>query len=152
MCGICGIIDLDDNRVQHNQLRSMLPPLERRGPDDEGWLVQPGVALGHRRLSIIDLTEKGRQPMVDEELGLTVVCNGEIYNFRELKRELTAMGYRFFSSSDTEVLLKAYHAWGDTFVTRLKGMFAFCLYDARRKRCILGRDRLGIKPLYCLAD
>lgn len=148
MCGICGIIDLDDNRIQQNQLRSMLPPLERRGPDDEGWLVQPGVALGHRRLSIIDLTEKGRQPMVDEELGLTVVCNGEIYNFRELKRELTTMGYRFFSSSDTEVLLKAYHAWGDTFVTRLKGMFAFCLYDAKRRRCILGRDRLGIKPLY----
>ncbi|MEW9034024.1 MAG: asparagine synthase (glutamine-hydrolyzing), partial [Planifilum fimeticola] len=148
MCGICGIIDLDENPVEKNQLRSMLPSLERRGPDDEGWLVRPGVALGHRRLSIIDLTEKGRQPMVDEELGLSVVCNGEIYNYRELKRELTALGYRFFSSSDTEVLLKAYHAWGESFVTRLMGMFAFCLYDWKRKRCILGRDRLGIKPLY----
>lgn len=148
MSGICGIIDLDESQAEKNRLRSMLPPLKRRGPDSEGWLIQPGVAMGHRRLSIIDLTEKGHQPMVDEELGLSVVYNGEIFNYLELKRDLTAMGYRFFSDSDTEVLLKAYHAWGDTFVTRLLGMFAFCLYDRNRKRCLLGRDRLGIKPLY----
>ncbi|MGI6126051.1 MAG: N-acetylglutaminylglutamine amidotransferase [Planifilum sp.] len=147
MCGICGIIDLDENQTEENRLRSMLSPLERREPDEKGWLIQPGAAP-QRSPHIIDLTDKGRQPMTDEELGLSVVYSGKIYNYRELKRNLTTLGYRFFSDSDTEVLLKAYHAWGDAFVTRLSGMFAFCLYDRNRRRCLLGRDRLGVKPLY----
>lgn len=111
-------------------------------------MVEPGVAFGHRRLSIIDLSENGHQPMTDNELGLSITYNGEIYNYRELKRELEGRGYRFFSDSDTEVIIKAYHAWGDGFVNRLNGMFAFCLYDRKRQLFVLGRDRLGIKPLY----
>lgn len=148
MYGICGIADPNESQTEESLLRSMLPLLNRREPEDEGCLIQPGVAMGHHRQSIIGLAEKGPQPMVDDELGLSAVYNGKIHNYRELKRDLMAMGYRFFSDSDTEVLLKAYHAWGNTFVTRLFGMFAFCLYDGNRKQYLLGRDRLGGKPLY----
>ena len=126
----------------------MLPALSRRGPDDEGVHVEPGVGLGHSRLSILDLSPAGHQPMQDPELDLAVVFNGEIYNFRMLRDELAAQGYTFRSTGDTEVLLKAYHAWGDAFVQRLNGMFAFCLYDRKRRRAVFARDRLGIKPLY----
>jgi asparagine synthase (glutamine-hydrolysing) len=106
------------------------------------------VALGHRRLAIIDLSSRGDQPMVDPDLGLTVVFNGCIYNHRELRVRLEADGYRFFSTSDTEVLLKAYHRWGEAFVERLVGMFAFCITERESGRSVLGRDRLGVKPLY----
>ena len=126
----------------------MLPRLARRGPDHEGRMVLRHTALGHRRLSIIDLSETGHQPMADEDLGLAIVHNGEIYNYRERRRDLQARGYRFRSHSDTEVILKAYDAWGEDALPRLHGMFAFCLQDARRDRTLLARDRLGIKPLY----
>ena len=119
-----------------------------RGPDAAGVWSQGRVALGHRRLKIIDLTEAGAQPMVDAELGLTVAWNGCIYNYEELRDELHGHGYRFFSHSDTEVLLKAYHHWGDRFVDHLKGMFAFAIVERDSGRVLLGRDRLGIKPLY----
>ena len=119
-----------------------------RGPDGWGLWAQGPVALGHRRLKIIDLTERGAQPMVDPELGLAVVFNGCVYNHHELRRELEAAGYRFFSTSDTEVLLKAYHRWGDACVEHLSGMFAFCMVERDSGRVLLARDRLGIKPLY----
>ncbi len=119
-----------------------------RGPDAAGVWSQGRVALGHRRLKIIDLTEAGAQPMVDAELGLTVAWNGCIYNYEQLRDELSGHGYRFFSHSDTEVLLKGYHHWGDRFVDHLKGMFAFAIVERDSGRVLLGRDRLGIKPLY----
>ncbi len=119
-----------------------------RGPDSAGVWSQGRVALGHRRLKIIDLSEAGAQPMVDAELGLSIAWNGCIYNYEQLRDELTGQGYRFFSHSDTEVLIKAYHRWGDRFVDRLKGMFAFAIVERDSGRVLLGRDRLGIKPLY----
>jgi asparagine synthase (glutamine-hydrolysing) len=123
-----------------------------RGPDSAGVWSQGRVALGHRRLKIIDLTEHGAQPMVDSDLGLAIVWNGCIYNYKELARDLTGHGYRFFSHSDTEVLLKAYHHWGDDFVSHLMGMFAFAIVERDSGRVLLGRDRLGIKPLYLTKD
>jgi asparagine synthase (glutamine-hydrolysing) len=122
--------------------------MEPRGPDGEGFWCQGRAAFGHRRLKIIDLTERAQQPMVDPHLGLAIVYNGAIYNHRELRAELEREGYRFFSDGDTEVLLKAYHAWGDTFVSRLNGMFAFAIWERDTGRVLLARDRLGIKPLY----
>ncbi|MFM2042644.1 MAG: hypothetical protein RLY86_1220 [Pseudomonadota bacterium] len=122
--------------------------LRHRGPDGHGIVVHGRSALGHRRLAIIDLTTASAQPMVDADLGLTIVFNGCIYNHRELRAELEAAGYRFFSHGDTEVMVKAYHAWGPRFVERLHGMFAFCIVERESGRAVLGRDRLGIKPLY----
>ena len=119
-----------------------------RGPDAAGVWSQGRVALGHRRLKIIDLTEAGAQPMVDSELGLSIAWNGCIYNYEPLRDELMSHGYRFFSHSDTEVLLKGYHHWGDKFVDHLKGMYAFAIVERDSGRVLLGRDRLGIKPLY----
>jgi asparagine synthase (glutamine-hydrolysing) len=126
----------------------MAAAMAPRGPDAAGVWSQGRVALGHRRLKIIDLSEAGAQPMVDPELGLAVCWNGCIYNYKQLRRELSELGYRFFSHSDTEVLLKAYHHWGDRFVDRLYGMFAFAIVERDSGRVLLGRDRLGIKPLY----
>ena len=122
--------------------------MTNRRPDGNGVWASGPLALSFRRLKIIDLSEQGSQPMVDSELGLTITFNGCIYNYPELREMLEKKGYRFFSSSDTEVLLKAYHHWGENFVDRLKGMFAFCIAEHATKLVILGRDRLGIKPLY----
>lgn len=130
----------------------MAAVLSPRGPDAGGAWSQGRVALGHRRLKIIDLTEAGAQPMVDSELGLSLAWNGCIYNYKELRQELSGYGYRFFSHSDTEVLIKAYHRWGDDFVSHLFGMFAFALVERDSGRVLLGRDRLGIKPLYLTED
>jgi asparagine synthase (glutamine-hydrolysing) len=130
----------------------MAEAMARRGPDAAGVWSQGRVALGHRRLKIIDLSEAGAQPMVDSQLGLAVCWNGCIYNYQDLRGELRSHGYRFFSHSDTEVLLKAYHHWGDRFVDRLKGMFAFAIVERDSGRVLLGRDRLGIKPLYLTED
>lgn len=126
----------------------MMGVLRPRGPDAEGTHGTAGVLLGHRRLKIIDLSDASSQPMVDEELRLSVVFNGAIYNYRELRAELEAAGYTFFSQGDTEVLLKGYHCWGPDFVQRLNGMFAFALVERESGRVVLGRDRIGIKPLY----
>jgi asparagine synthase (glutamine-hydrolysing) len=126
----------------------MTPLLARRGPDGEGFRQDGDIALTHRRLKIIDLSEAGSQPMVDDELGLAVVFNGCIYNYRQLRKELEAAGYRFFSHSDTEVILKAYHRWGTKCVERFLGMFAFALVEQDSRTLVLARDRLGIKPLY----
>jgi asparagine synthase (glutamine-hydrolysing) len=119
-----------------------------RGPDGSGVWSQGPIALGHRRLSIIDLSERAAQPLVDPESGVTIVFNGCIYNYPQLREELGRAGHRFFSTSDTEVIAKAYREWGDDFVNHLNGMFAFCITERDSGRVVLGRDRLGIKPLY----
>lgn len=122
--------------------------LAPRGPDGSGLAIHGNVALGHRRLRIIDLSEKARQPMVDAELGLAIAFNGCIYNYPELREELEGKGYRFFSKGDTEVILKAWHAWGKECVKRFHGMFAFVLHERDSGRVVMARDRFGIKPLY----
>src|SRR5947209_6081456 len=147
MCGFAG--ELARARAADVEaVERMAQTMASRGPDGAGRWWMDGIALSHRRLKIIDLSESGDQPMTDAELGLTVVFNGCIYNHRELRRELEQLGYRFFSTSDTEVILKAYAQWGRDCVTRLFGMFAFALYEHESRRLLLARDRLGIKPLY----
>ena len=148
MCGICGEIRLDDHSPDAAAVGAMAEVMAPRGPDASGLFMAGRAALGHRRLRIIDLSPAAQQPMIDPELGLGIVFNGCIYNYPELRRELAGKGYRFFSHGDTEVLLKAYHAWGDRFVERLYGMFAFAIWERDSGRVLLGRDRLGIKPLY----
>src|SRR4051812_16017834 len=151
MCGITGWVDFErDLRHERETLLAMTDMMACRGPDDEGLWIAPHAALGHRRLAIIDL-EGGRQPMVVEE-GQQVLAaltySGEVYNFRELRTELSAHGHRFRTHSDTEVVLRAYLEWGEAFVTRLNGMYAFAIWDVRREKLLLVRDRMGVKPLY----
>lgn len=148
MCGATGEVRLDGRTPDIGAVSAMAETMSSRGPDAAGVWSQGRVALGHRRLKIIDLTEAGAQPMIDPELGLAVCWNGCIYNYKELRAELSGHGYRFFPHSDTEVLIKAYHHWGDRFVEHLKGMFAFAIAERDTGRVLLGRDRLGIKPLY----
>jgi asparagine synthase (glutamine-hydrolysing) len=126
----------------------MMGVMSRRGPDAAGQILRSRVGLGHRRLKIIDLTEKAAQPMADPELGLEIAFNGCIYNYPQLRQELQGKGYRFFSTGDTEVILKAYHAWGPSCVERFNGMFAFAIHERDTGRVVLARDRFGIKPLY----
>ncbi len=148
MCGICGELRLDSRQPDLGLLNNMLAQIARRGPDHSGSYSDGPLALGHRRLSVIDLSERANQPMVDPELGLAMVFNGAIYNYPELRKELQGKGYQFFSSGDSEVILKAFHAWGEQCVARLHGMFAFAIWDLRKKTLFLARDRMGIKPLY----
>lgn len=152
MCGICGEIRFDSEAVAHDSLSIMNAVMANRGPDDEGFLLQKRIGFGHRRLKIMDLSAHSHQPMTDAELGLSVVFNGALYNYRELRRELQARGYSFVSDGDTEVLIKAYHAWGASAVHRFKGMFAFALWEHATGRVFLARDRFGIKPLYYTLD
>jgi asparagine synthase (glutamine-hydrolysing) len=152
MCGICGELRFDQSVPDMEALKRMTAKLARRGPDHEGFFNGGVAAFGHRRLSIIDLTAHSDQPMVDDDLKLALVFNGTIYNYKELRAELLEMGYDFFSDGDTEVILKAYHAWGEKCVQRFFGMFAFALWDMRDKSLFLARDRLGIKPLYYALD
>jgi asparagine synthase (glutamine-hydrolysing) len=148
MCGIYGIVGLEAGaRPSTAAIRRMAAVTLHRGPDDEGEYENHDIALGMRRLSIIDLAG-GHQPIANEDGTIQVVCNGEIYNYRELRDALRAAGHRFRSGSDSEVLVHLYEEHGDGFVTRLNGMFAFALWDACRHRLVIGRDRLGIKPLY----
>jgi asparagine synthase (glutamine-hydrolysing) len=148
VCGFAGEIRFDGRLAELPALQAMSSALERRGPDSAGSWHQGPVGLVHRRLSIIDLSPAGAQPMVDSELGLTLAFNGCLYNHRELRGELEAHGYRFFSRSDSEVILKAYHHWGARAVERFAGMFAFAIVEHASGRLVLARDRLGIKPLY----
>jgi asparagine synthase (glutamine-hydrolysing) len=152
MCGICGELRFDQSVPDMDALKRMTAKLARRGPDHEGFFNGGALAFGHRRLSIIDLTAHSDQPMVDDDLKLALVFNGTIYNYKELRAELLEMGYDFFSDGDTEVILKAYHAWGEKCVQRFYGMFAFALWDMRDKSLLLARDRFGIKPLYYTLD
>jgi len=148
MCGFCGEARFDGRPAGTAATEAMNDALAARGPDDSGILARGRVTLGHRRLSIIDLSARGEQPMVDPDLGLSIAFNGCIYNYRELRAELEGLGYGFFSHADTEVILKAYHAWGTDCVRRFNGMFAFAIHERESGRLVLARDRFGIKPLY----
>ncbi len=148
MCGLTGEFRFDRSPADVAAVDRISAVMEPRGPDGHGLWHDGPVALAHRRLAIIDLTETGAQPMIDDELRLVTVFNGCIYNYRQLREELRGHGYRFFSSSDTEVIAKAYHRWGTRCVDHFFGMFAFAILERDSGRLILGRDRLGIKPLY----
>src|SRR6185503_7427899 len=154
MCGIVGMLDLNGRRDVSRELLSRINEAQHhRGPDECGLHIEPGVGLGHRRLSIIDVST-GQQPLYNEDGSVVIVYNGEIYNYQELIPELTALGHRFRTKSDTEVIVHAWEAWGERCVERFRGMFAFALWDRNRKTLFLARDRLGVKPLHyaLLAD
>ena len=148
MCGLCGELRFDGHSPEADRIETMAEMLAHRGPDDRGSYLSGPLGFGHRRLAIIDLSQAAHQPMQDTDLGLCIVFNGTIYNYPELRKELIAEGYRFFSHGDTEVILKAFHRWGPDCVQRLHGMFAFAIWDETRQRLFLARDRFGIKPLY----
>ncbi|HVR60970.1 MAG TPA: asparagine synthase (glutamine-hydrolyzing) [Polyangia bacterium] len=149
MCGIVGIARFGGKPVAPDEIDAMVATLIHRGPDDSGRFVEAGVGIGMRRLSIIDVSPLGHQPMGNEDGAVQIVYNGEVYNFLDLRAELVAAGHRFRSGTDTEVLVHGYEQWGAAaLVARLEGMFAFALLDRTRRRLFLGRDRFGIKPLY----
>ena len=148
MCGIAGILHRGDTPVSEAPLRKMTNAVAHRGPDGEGHFVEGPLGLGHRRLAVIDLTPAGRQPMATPDGRFVIVYNGEVYNFRELRAELEALGHAFTSRSDSEVVLNAYAAWGEAALDRFNGMFAFAVWDRVERRLFLARDRYGIKPLY----
>lgn len=147
MCGIAGIVNLAAGRVDAELLAAMTTRLTHRGPDAHGYHVTGGVGFGHRRLSIIDLAA-GKQPMLSDDGRVALTFNGEIYNYRTLRTELEGLGHRFHTHSDTEVLLHAWMAWGEDCAARLRGMFAFAVWDEERQQLYMARDQLGIKPLY----
>jgi len=148
MCGICGQIRFDGDTPSSESLDNMMNKLARRGPDSNGKWLEGTIGFGHQRLSIIDLSSSGSKPMIDNLLKLTLVFNGTIYNYKQLRSRLIGKGYSFFSSSDTEVIIKAYHYWGEDCVNHLDGMFAFAIWDKPSKKLFIARDRMGIKPLY----
>jgi asparagine synthase (glutamine-hydrolysing) len=152
MCGICGEIHFGDRWADGTVVARMAEALRPRGPDAAGLVLHGRVGFGHQRLKIIDLSEKAAQPMVDPALGLTIVFNGCIYNYPELRAELERQGYAFFSEGDTEVIVKAWHAWGMECVDHFLGMFAFVIHERDTGRVVMARDRFGIKPLYLAED
>src|SRR5215475_11593991 len=148
MCGICGIVNFKTtDAVNPDLLERMTSAQAHHGPDDHGYFVDGNAGLGHRRLSIIDLSGSN-QPIFNEDRSLAVVFNGEVYNYVELTTRLVAQGHQFRTRSDTETIVHAYEQHGDNCVRDFRGMFAFALWDLRRKRLLIARDRLGIKPLY----
>jgi asparagine synthase (glutamine-hydrolysing) len=159
MCGICGFLNFDGQRFTEADLKRMSDLLTHRGPDDSGYVIadfESGLekkssgtlGFAHKRLSIIDLTPRAHQPMSDDRGSLVILCNGEIYNYLELRSQLIDLGHCFSSDSDTETMLYAYKEWGEEFVKHLNGMFAFALWDRKKQLVLIGRDRIGIKPLY----
>ncbi|WP_066377069.1 asparagine synthase (glutamine-hydrolyzing) [Anabaena sp. CA = ATCC 33047] len=148
MCGIAGILNLNGEPASPVLIKKMTDAIAHRGPDGEGHFVENCLALGHRRLAIIDLSPAGHQPMSTQDGRFIVSYNGEIYNFNELRIELESLGYQFRSRTDTEVLLYAYAKWGDKCLERFNGMFAFAVWDRQQRELFLARDRYGIKPLY----
>jgi asparagine synthase (glutamine-hydrolysing) len=149
MCGICGIFNFSSNQpVESDSLARMTRTIVHRGPDDDGTFFSGSLGLGFRRLSIIDLSPAGHQPMSDKERQTWVVFNGEIYNYLELRKELEAHGRSFRSNSDTEVIVQGYKQWGDDVLNRLNGMFGLAIWDETKRRLIVARDAMGIKPIY----
>ncbi len=157
MCGIVGIVRFDGRPIDPGRLEAMRDTMIHRGPDDRGIYLSrtgetPTVGLGHRRLSVIDLSAAGHQPMATEDGRLVIVHNGEIYNFRRLRSQLESLGHTFFSHTDTEVILRGYRQWGEQVVDKLEGMFAFAVWDAQNRRLFAARDPFGIKPLVYYHD
>ncbi len=152
MCGICGIINFSHNPIDVIMLDPLMRSIKHRGPDDEGTFSENGVALGFVRLSIIDLTPAGHQPMISEDENYVIVFNGEIYNYIELRDELKKIGYSFHTKTDTEVLLSAYREWGTDCMQRFNGMWAFVIYNRKDKTIFASRDRYGVKPFYYALD
>ena len=152
MCGIAGIINLNNEPVMQGQLQLMHQALAHRGPDDCGVYMDKNIGLSHSRLSIIDLSKSAHQPMPNEDKSIWVVCNGEIYNYKDLKAPLLHKGHRFLSNSDSEILIHLYEEEGIGFLHKLNGMFALCIYDKKKGKIFLVRDRIGIKPLYYYFD
>lgn len=148
MCGINGILHLNNKSVDENQLLKMRDVLEHRGPDDAGFFINKNIGLGHRRLSIIDTSSVGHQPFYSENGRYILIFNGEIYNYKAFYPELKNKGIKLKSGSDTEVLLKLYELYGLEILSRLNGMFAFAIWDKEEKKLVLVRDRMGVKPLY----
>jgi asparagine synthase (glutamine-hydrolysing) len=147
MCGIVAWYHPDGRLPDRAWLEAAAAALQHRGPDDAGFLIEPGVGLAFRRLSIVDVAG-GHQPLANEDGSIWIVYNGEIYNHAELRRELESLGHRYRSHSDTETIVHAYEQWGEAALGRLRGMFAFALWDRPRRRMLVARDRIGIKPLY----
>jgi len=151
MCGICGIVNFKSDPVSERNIRSMMSKLKHRGPDDNGVFLENNIGLGHLRLSIIDLSTDGHQPMFSEDNRFVISFNGEIYNFIELKKELSS-NFSFRTKTDTEVLINAYRYWGKNCLDHFNGMFAFAMFDRKEKLLFIARDRFGIKPLYYYLD
>ena len=148
MCGIVGIIRFEDKPIKKEELQTMMQVIKHRGPDDEGMFIDGHVGLGHVRLSILDLSSAGKQPMTDPTGRYTIIQNGESYNYIELREELKALGYKFSTQTDTEVLLNGYIEWGESVLDKLNGMFALAIYDKEKQTLFIARDRFGVKPLY----
>ena len=148
MCGISGLFDTQGTRHFSRELIAHINDVQfHRGPDEGDIYLEPGLALGHRRLAVIDLVT-GKQPLFSEDGSVGIVFNGEIYNYRALVPELEALGYHFRTRSDTEVIVHAWRAWGEDCLQRLRGMFAFALWDGNQQTLFLARDRMGVKPLH----
>jgi asparagine synthase (glutamine-hydrolysing) len=152
MCGIAGIVKLNNTKVDYNQLRIFTDSIAHRGPDGFGYelLDEERIGFGHRRLSILDLSEAGKQPMYSNDNNLCITYNGEIYNFIEIRDELSHLGYQFKTQTDTEVILAAFKKWGEACLDKFNGMFAIAIYDAQNKSLFIARDRFGVKPFYYL--
>ncbi|MDD3101652.1 MAG: asparagine synthase (glutamine-hydrolyzing) [Patescibacteria group bacterium] len=152
MCGIVGTVNLDQKLVDKKDIEKMVKIIKHRGPDDEGYFIDKNVGLGHCRLSIIDLSMAGHQPMTNENETLWIVFNGEIYNYLELRKELEKCGHIFVSNTDTEVILHAYKEWSEKCLEKFNGMWAFAIWDKNKKELFCSRDRFGIKPFYYFFD
>ena len=152
MCGIAGIVNKNNETVSMTKLKRMTDIIEHRGPDAQGQWSESAVALGHRRLSIIDLSKESNQPMISNDCNYVITYNGEVYNYLEIREELKEKGVKFKTSSDTEVILEAYKAYGETCLQRFNGMWAFCIYDKIKNILFISRDRFGVKPLYYLEN
>lgn len=148
MCGIVGIVRFEKKPIKKDELQTMMQVIKHRGPDDEGIFIDGRVGLGHVRLSILDLSSAGKQPMTDLTGRYTIIQNGESYNYIELREELKALGYKFTTKTDTEVLLNGYIEWGESVLDKLNGMFALAIYDKEKQTLFIARDRFGVKPLY----
>ena len=147
MCGIVGF-----NWEDRQKITELANLLEHRGPEQDGYHVGGGVSLGHKRLRILDLSDRGQQPMYNEDQSVCISYNGEIYNFKDLRHDLETAGHHFVSDTDTEVLVHGYEQWGLELLQKINGQFSFCIYDKNRRKLFLARDRLGIKPLYYYAQ
>lgn len=152
MSGITGIINLNQKSINQKDIKKMTDAIKHRGPDEEGYFIDNNLGLGHRRLAIIDLSKAGHQPMNNKDGSLWIVHNGEVYNYLELRKELENRGYKFKSSTDTEIILYAYQEWGEKCLEKFNGRWAFAIWDRKKKELFCSRDRIGIKPLYYFFD